>query len=102
MIKIKIDKLLKSKDKNPFWLSMQTGIASQNIYNLVNGKTAMLRFDTLSKLCAALDCQVGDLLEYIPDPPTNEPPDIYKILEDATPEERAKILAELQTKYDIK
>jgi putative transcriptional regulator len=34
---------------------------------LKSGKVRGVRFDTLSKICEALDCQPGDLLEYRPD-----------------------------------
>ncbi len=40
------------------------GIAETNLSLLKSGKVKGVRFDTLAKLCRALDCQPGDLLEF--------------------------------------
>ena len=45
-----------------------TGLAPNTIAGLYHNKVKMIQLDTISKLCRALDCQVGDLLEYVPDP----------------------------------
>lgn len=53
-------------------LAARIGITEQNLSLLKSGKVRGVRFETLEKLCAALDCQPGDLLEYHPaerDPP---------------------------------
>jgi putative transcriptional regulator len=39
-----------------------------NLSILKTGKARAVRVDTLNKLCSALDCQPGDLLEYRPGP----------------------------------
>ncbi|WP_299607617.1 helix-turn-helix transcriptional regulator [uncultured Tateyamaria sp.] len=44
-------------------LAAQIGITEQNLSLLKSGKVKGIRFETLAKLCAALDCQPGDLLE---------------------------------------
>lgn len=44
-------------------LAAQVGITEQNLSLLKSGKVKGVRFETLAKLCAALDCQPGDLLE---------------------------------------
>ena len=50
---------VKSKD-----LAAAIGITEQNLSLLKSGKVKGVRFETLERLCAALDCQPGDLLEY--------------------------------------
>ena len=45
-------------------LSNRVGITLANISILKNGKAKAVKISTLLKLCEALDCQPGDLLEY--------------------------------------
>ena len=47
-------------------LALRIGITEQNLSLLKSGKVRGVRFETLEKLCEALDCQPGDLLEYRP------------------------------------
>ena len=51
---------MKSKD-----LAAAIGITGANLSLLKQGKVKGVRFGTLEAICAALDCQPGDLLEYI-------------------------------------
>lgn len=44
-------------------LAAQIGITEQNLSLLKSGKVKGVRFETLARLCAALECQPGDLLE---------------------------------------
>ena len=48
-------------------LAERIGITEQNVSLLKSGKVKGIRFDTLEKICAALDCQPGDILEYRPE-----------------------------------
>ena len=48
-------------------LSEKLGITMANVSILKNGKAKAVKVETLNKLCAALDCQPGDLFEYVPD-----------------------------------
>jgi putative transcriptional regulator len=48
-------------------LSAIIGITEQNVSQLKLAKVQGVRFDTLSKICTALDCQPGDLLENVQD-----------------------------------
>ncbi len=45
-------------------LAAQVGISNVNLSKIKNNRVAAVRFSTLAALCQALDCQVGDLLEY--------------------------------------
>ena len=55
---------MKSKD-----LATQIGITEQNLSLIKTGKVKGIRFNTLNQICAILECQPGDILEYVPDPP---------------------------------
>jgi putative transcriptional regulator len=55
---------VKSKD-----LAEQVGITEANMSLLKQGKVKGVRFDTLEKICAYLQCQPGDLLAWVPDDP---------------------------------
>ena len=46
-------------------LAEEIGITEQNLSLLKSGKVKGVRFETLAKICAALDCQPGDLLEAV-------------------------------------
>ena len=51
-------------------LSERIGITIANVSVLKNGKARALKISTLCKLCEALDCQPGDILEYRQNPET--------------------------------
>lgn len=46
-------------------LAARIGISEQNLSLLKSGKVKGIRFETLEKICHALDCQPGDLLEVV-------------------------------------
>ena len=68
MIIFNIDVMLARRKMSVTELSNRVGITMANISILKNGKAKAVRVDTLNKICAALDCQPGDVLEYRPDP----------------------------------
>ncbi len=59
-----IDVMLAKRKMSVTELSEKVGITLSNISILKNGKAKALKISTLLKLCEALDCQPGDLLEY--------------------------------------
>ena len=59
-----IDVMLAKRKMSVTELAERVGITIANISVLKNGKAKAIKISTLSKLCAALDCQPGDLLEY--------------------------------------
>ena len=61
---INIDVMLARRKMSVTELAERVGITIANISVLKNGKAKAIKISTLSKLCAALDCQPGDLLEY--------------------------------------
>ncbi len=48
-------------------LSEIIGITLPNLSILKTGKAKAIRFSTLEAICNALDCEVSDILEYVPD-----------------------------------
>ncbi|HBV51879.1 MAG TPA: transcriptional regulator [Clostridiales bacterium] len=59
-----IDVMLAKRKMSVTRLSEEVGITIANLSVLKNGKARALKISTLAKLCKALDCQPGDLLEY--------------------------------------
>ena len=63
---INIDVMLAKRKMSVTELSERVGITMANISVLKNGKAKALKVTTIAKLCEALDCQPGDILEYRP------------------------------------
>ena len=53
-------------------LAEKIGLSQANLSILKTGKARAVRFSTLEAICKALDCQPGDILEYINDPEERE------------------------------
>ena len=66
-IKVHIDRILVERQMSVTELSEKVCITMANISVLKNGKAKAIRFSTLESLCKVLNCQPGDLLEYIED-----------------------------------
>jgi putative transcriptional regulator len=73
MIQINLDLMLVKRKMTLTDLSEQVGITLSNMSILKTGRAKALKFETLNKLCRILDCQPGDLLEYLPDETEEEP-----------------------------
>lgn len=67
-IAVNLDVMLARRKMRSRELAEHVGITEQNISLLKSGKVRGVRFDTLARICAALQCQPGDLLEYRPGP----------------------------------
>lgn len=59
-----IDVMLAKRKMSVTELAERVGITIANVSVLKNGKAKALKISTLVKLCEALDCQPGDILEY--------------------------------------
>ena len=68
-IRITLDVMLAKRRMSVTELSERVGITMANISILKNEKAKAIRFETLNSICWALDCQPGDIIEYVPDPP---------------------------------
>lgn len=71
---VNIDVMLAKRKMSVTELTERVGITMANLSILKNGKAKAIRFSTLAAICKALDCQPGDLLEYIPDAGEPEEP----------------------------
>jgi putative transcriptional regulator len=66
-IVVNLDVMLARRKMRSKELAERIGITEQNVSLLKSGKVKGIRFDTLTRICAVLDCQPGDILEYVPD-----------------------------------
>ena len=64
---INIDVMLAKRKMSVTELSERVGITMANISVLKNGKAKAVKISTLNSICKALDCQPGDMLEYVED-----------------------------------
>lgn len=67
MIIIRLDVMLAKCKMSVTELSERVGITIANISILKNGKAKAIKLETLNKICQVLQCQPGDLLEYLED-----------------------------------
>ncbi len=65
---VRLDVMLAKRKMRSKELAAAVGITEQNISLLKSGKVKGIRFETLARICAALDCQPGDILEARPIP----------------------------------
>lgn len=61
---VNIDVMLAKRKMSVTELSERVGITMANISILKNGKAKAIKVDTLNKICRALECQPGDILEW--------------------------------------
>jgi putative transcriptional regulator len=66
-IVLRLDVMLARRRVRSKVLARAIGITEANLSLLKSGKVQGVRFSTLAALCQHLDCQPGDLLEYVPD-----------------------------------
>jgi putative transcriptional regulator len=67
MIVVNLDVMMARRKMTLSQLSEKVDITLANLSVLKNNKAKAVRFSTLEAVCAALDCQPGDILEYVPD-----------------------------------
>lgn len=67
MIIIRLDRVLADRKMRLNDLAAQVGISNVNLSCLKTGKVKAVRFSTLNAICKALNCQPGDILEYVED-----------------------------------
>lgn len=67
MIVFHVDVMLAKRKMSLTELSERVRITMANLSILKTGKARAVRLETLDRLCAALDCQPGDLMEFLPD-----------------------------------
>lgn len=66
---VNLDVMMAKRKMSLNELSDKVGLTLSNLSILKTGKAKAIRFSTLEAICEALDCQPGDLLEYVADEP---------------------------------
>ena len=64
---MRLDVMLAKRRVRSKALAQAIGITQANLSLLKSGKVNGMRFTTLAAICLHLDCQPGDLMEYMPD-----------------------------------
>ena len=64
---VNLDVMMAKRKKGLTELAGEVDITLANLSILKNNKAKAVRFSTLESICKALDCQPGDILEYVPD-----------------------------------
>ena len=64
-IRINLDQILEERNMKSNELADTIGITTANLSILKTGKAKAVRFSTLEAICEALNCQPGDILEYV-------------------------------------
>lgn len=67
MIVINLDVVMAKRKKNLTELAGEVDLTLANLSILKNNKAKAIRFTTLDAICKALDCQPGDILQYVPE-----------------------------------
>lgn len=67
---LRLDRVMADRKISLKELAIKVGITNVNLSNLKTGKVKAIRFSTLDAICKELNCQPGDILEYIDDSKT--------------------------------
>lgn len=71
-IVVNLDVMMAKRKKGLTELAGEVDITLANLSILKNNKAKAVRFSTLESICEVLDCQPGDILEYVPDEDAEE------------------------------
>ncbi|MCI8595173.1 MAG: helix-turn-helix transcriptional regulator [Oscillospiraceae bacterium] len=66
-IQVNLDVMMARRKMSLGELAQKVDVTMANLSILKNNKARAVRFSTLEAICKALDCQPGDILEYVPD-----------------------------------
>jgi Predicted transcriptional regulator len=69
MIVLRLDRVMADRKMSLNELADKVGISNVNLSNIKTGKISAIRFSTLEGICKALNCQPGDVLEYVSNNP---------------------------------
>ena len=64
---IRLDRMLADRKMQLSELAEKVDVSIVNLSNLKTGKVKAVRFSTLNAICKVLNCQPGDILEYVED-----------------------------------
>jgi putative transcriptional regulator len=65
LIRFKLKKALDDRKKTMYWLSKEAEVRPNTISQWVKGDVNSITVETLDKLCDALDCEIGDIIEHV-------------------------------------
>ena len=72
MIKITLNEALQKKGRSVYWLTQNSGVPHVTLWKLSKAETQnSINLPVLSRICAALQCEPGDLLKFVPDAEAN-------------------------------
>ncbi len=66
-IMVNLDVMMARRKMSLNELAAKVDLTLANLSILKNNRAKAVRFSTLEAICAALDCQPGDILEYVPE-----------------------------------
>ena len=69
---LRLDRVMADRKISLNELSNRVEISTVNLSNLKTGKVKAIRFSTLDAICEVLDCQPGDILQYVEDEEDDE------------------------------
>ncbi len=64
---LRLDRVMADRKMSLNELANRVGISHVNLSNIKTGKISAVRFSTLNEICRVLNCQPGDILEYLED-----------------------------------
>lgn len=64
---VRLDRIMADKKMSLNEISEKVGVSNVNLSKLKNGKVSAIRFSTLEAICKVLECQPGDILEFVDD-----------------------------------
>lgn len=64
-IEVRLDRILSERDMTVVELAERVGVTYANLSVLKNNRARAIRFSTLTRLCAVLECQPGDILAFV-------------------------------------
>ena len=62
---LRLDRVMADRKISLNELAQRVGIANVNLSNIKTGKISAIRFSTLNAICDVLNCQPGDILEFV-------------------------------------
>ena len=62
---LRLDRVMADRKMSLNVLSEKVGVANVNLSKLKNGHVSAIRFSTMEAICDVLDCQPGDILEFV-------------------------------------
>ncbi|MDQ3818976.1 MAG: helix-turn-helix transcriptional regulator [Acidobacteriota bacterium] len=65
MIEIRVDDLLEKRGRSFYWLAKETGVSHTTLWRLKKGRARGINFETLEKICSALNCQPGEVIRLV-------------------------------------